>query len=31
MKYDKAGVIIYDSLNGLGTDFYKENLSPSLC
>lgn len=24
MKYDKDSVIISDSLNGLGTDIYKE-------
>ena len=26
MKYDKDSVIISDSLNGLGTDIYKEYL-----
>lgn len=31
MKYDKDGVIISDSLNGLGTDIYKEYLSHALC
>ena len=30
MKYDKDGVIISDSLNGLGTDIYKEYLSHAL-
>ena len=31
MKYDKDSVIISDSLNGLGTDIYKEYLSHALC
>ena len=31
MKYGKDSVIISDSLNGLGTDIYKEYLSHALC
>ncbi|WP_455634251.1 AraC family transcriptional regulator [Parabacteroides sp.] len=31
MKYDKRNVIISDSLNGLGTDAYKEYLFHALC
>ena len=31
MKYDKDSVIISDSLNGLGTDIYKEYLSQAFC